>query len=973
LNPAKPIIPDLRPPVLPYVKYPEDLRRLSIEELDQLCGELRTELWDTITAVGGHLASALGVVELTVALHYVYNTPEDKLIWDVGHQAYIHKILTGRRELLPTIRQYKGLSGFPKRGESEYDVFGAGHASTSISAALGMAVARDVLGEDHSVVAVIGDGGMTGGLAFEALNNAGTSGRNITVVLNDNGMSISPNVGAVAKFLVKAETNPRLSKLKDEVWKMLGGPALERARQQKLSTRRVTEQVWRLFTGPVFERSRLQRIAGKMEAMLKHAISPGMLFEEFGFQYFGPFDGHNVRELIEIFSNVKTAHRHPALIHVVTVKGKGFEASETDPVKYHGIKGTPVPAKIEPKPALEQAAVPTMSYMDIFGRCIVEETARNPKVVVITAAMKEGTGLVPFSIAFPDNFFDVGIAEGHAVTFAAGMAAAGLKPVAAIYSTFLQRAYDHILHDCALQNLPVVFCLDRAGLVGEDGPTHHGNFDLSFLASIPGMVICAPRSGAELRDLIHTGIEYHDGPFAVRYPRDKSPDTMDWNTEPRTIPIGSWEVLREGRDLLVLAVGTMVETARRAIEQNEFDATLVNCRFVKPMDEALLLQLLARHQSVLTLEEGTGDGGFGARVAMFMQEHGLTQRFSSLHVPDEFIEHGSREELLKLCGLSESHVAQAIRILSADGGVRAKHNGMKVVIDPRAGFCGGVRRVVKMAEQHIARTGEPLVSLGDVIHNEAEIGRLKGLGLTGTGHDILDNGANGTHRLLIRAHGEPPETYSKAQKLGIEIIDGTCPVVTRSQKIARSHYLDGEQVVIVGKPFHPETIGIRGHCDNQALVVFEKSDVEKLDPHRKTFVLAQTTVARHWFHERIEWIQQRCADVQVEVENTLCRFVVGRDRDLEKFAREVDVVIMVGGTKSSNTKVLYDVCHTANPRSYQVANESEIEMNWLRPGDAVGVTGSASTPHWLLERVRDYLSQAAGAEISQPKSERPRS
>ena len=643
---TKPRAPEELLSVLERVNYPEDLRHLNIEELEHLCKELRTELWDTITVVGGHLAASLGVVELTVALHYVYNTPVDKLVWDVGHQGYIHKILTGRRKLLSTIRQYKGLSGFLKQSESEYDTFGAGHASTSLSAAFGMAVARDMQGEDYNVVAIIGDGGMTGGLAFEALNNAGISGRNFTVVLNDNRMSISPNVGAVPRFLMKMETNPRLGKIKDEIWKLLG-------------------------ESPVAPK-KLQKLAGRFEASLKSFVSPGMLFEDFGFQYFGPFDGHNVRELIEIFQNVKTAHRHPALIHVITQKGKGYECAELDPVKYHGVKAAlPAPKveKIEPKSTEEKLAPVTMAYMDIFGEAMIQETARDKRVVAITAAMKEGTGLVNYSTTHPNNFFDVGIAEGHAVTFAAGMATAGIRPVCAIYSTFLQRAFDHMVHDCAIQHLPVLFCLDRGGLVGEDGPTHHGALDLAYLSSVQEMVVAAPRSGEELRDLMRTGLVYDNGPFAIRYPRDKAPEEIDWNRVPKEIPIGSWEVLREGRKVLVLAVGTMVEAARRAIVKEELNVTLVNCRFVKPMDELLLEQLLTSHDAVITAEEGTGHGGFGSQVAKYMMERGCEHAFRALHLPDDFIEHGSRDKLLELCGLSDADIAKAIHeMLRADLG-----------------------------------------------------------------------------------------------------------------------------------------------------------------------------------------------------------------------------------------------------------------------------------------------------------------
>ncbi|MDD5088819.1 MAG: 1-deoxy-D-xylulose-5-phosphate synthase [bacterium] len=628
--------------LLDRVNYPEDLRKLSLEELEQLCGELRRELWDTITVVGGHLAASLGVVELTVALHYVYNTPVDKLVWDVGHQGYIHKIITGRRERLATIRQYKGLSGFLKPSESEYDTFGAGHASTSISAALGLATARDLKGEDHCVVAVIGDGGLTGGLAYEALNNAGASGRNITVVLNDNGMSISPNVGGLSQFLLKLQLNPKMSRLKDEIWRLLGG-------------------------APVGGK-RLQRMAGKLESSLINLLTPGILFEEFGLQYFGPFDGHDLTEMIRVLTNVRDNHRHPALVHFVTVKGKGVQCAEADPVKYHGIKGKPLPAKVEPQSvaASQQKPLPTQSYTEIFGEAMIQETARDPLVVAVTAAMKDGRGLVPYSHAYPDNFFDVGIAEGHAVTFCAGMATAGLRPVAAIYSTFLQRAYDHVLHDCAIQHLPVLFCLDRAGLVGEDGPTHHGCFDLAYLSSIPDLVMAAPRSGQELRDLIRTGLLQTERPFAIRYPRDKTPDVVDWKTEPRELLIGSWDVLREGRRVAVLATGTMVETARRAIANDERNVTLVNCRFIKPMDDALLAELLDTHEAVITLEEGTLFGGFASRVALFMQRRGGAHRFIALGIPDHFMDHGAREQILEIAGLSVRQVSEAIGALLTD-------------------------------------------------------------------------------------------------------------------------------------------------------------------------------------------------------------------------------------------------------------------------------------------------------------------
>jgi len=624
-------------PLLSRLDSPVELRALSLDELEQACAELRRYLWETINAVGGHLAASLGVVELSAALHYVYNTPEDRILWDVGHQGYIHKIITGRRDQLSTIRQMGGLSGFLKRNESEYDCFGAGHASTSLSAAYGMAVARDLKGEKHSVVAVIGDGGMTGGLAFEALNNAGHSGRDITIILNDNQMSISPNVGAVPKFLAKMETNPLLQKIKDEMWEMMG-------------------------KSPVGKET-MRSFAGRFEASLKGLVSPGMLFEEFGFQYFGPFDGHNVKESVEILRTIKSRHKHPVLVHFMTTKGKGYDVAEADSVTWHAVKA---PAKVEPKPEAKNDP-DTEAYMNIFGKAMIQEAKRDKRVSVITAAMKEGTGLVEFAQECPEQFFDVGIAEGHAVTFAAGMAAEGLKPVVAIYSTFLQRAYDHILHDCGIQHLPVVFCMDRGGLVGEDGPTHHGCYDLGYLSTIPGMVVCAPRDGQELRNLIFTGLNWPHGPFGIRYPRDKAPDLINWDETPALLKVGSWETLREGKKVVVLATGTMVEAARKVIAAEEFNVTLVNARFVKPLDELLLSQLLDAHETVLTLEEGTGHGGLGSQVAMYLKSNGHDHLFHALHLPDTFIEHGSRSQLLEIAGLSPRHIRDAIAgLLKAD-------------------------------------------------------------------------------------------------------------------------------------------------------------------------------------------------------------------------------------------------------------------------------------------------------------------
>ena len=595
---------------------------------------MRVYVWDTITRVGGHLAPSLGVVELTVALHYLYDTPRDRIVWDVGHQSYIHKVLTGRRDQLATIRQLGGISGFCRRSESPYDCFGAGHASTAISAALGMATARDVAGEGYHVVAVVGDGGMTGGLAYEGLNNAGASGRRLVVILNDNKMSISQNVGAISHYLTDIIASPLFNKAKAEVWQL-------------------SEHFPKTAT--------FRRMVRRIEESLKNLLVPGMLFEDLGFRYLGPIDGHNLRELLSVLERVKRMDG-PVLLHVVTQKGKGIALAEGDPLKYHGVKAIPRGnGKVEAPPLK-----PT--YTDVFGQLICRLAAGDERIVAVTAAMAEGTGLVRFGELFPQRLFDVGIAEGHAVTFSAGMATAGLKPVVAVYSTFLQRAFDHIIHDVALQQLPVLFCLDRAGLVGEDGPTHHGCFDLAYLSCVPGMVLVAPKDARELCDLVLTGLLHKGGPFAVRYPRDTIPEDLDLSgfegLPLKPIPIGSWEWLRPGGSCVLLAVGSMVGAALDCAERlraSGIEVGVVNCRFVKPLDEPMLREILMRASGVVTLEEGALSNGFGSMVARFAQ--GLPERPVMLHlgVPDAFVEHGRRAVLLERVGLSSDRVHATVR------------------------------------------------------------------------------------------------------------------------------------------------------------------------------------------------------------------------------------------------------------------------------------------------------------------------
>ncbi|MCF7801058.1 MAG: 1-deoxy-D-xylulose-5-phosphate synthase [Candidatus Marinimicrobia bacterium] len=613
--------------LLERINTPADLKNLSIPQLRKLSAELRQYIIETVSQTGGHLAPTLGVIELTVALHYVYDSPKDKLIWDVGHQAYAHKVLTGRREQLKTNRQYGGLSGFLKRSESEHDIFGAGHASTSISAGLGFAIARDLKKEDHHVVSIIGDGALTGGLAFEGLNNLGNLRTKMLVVLNDNEMSISPNVGAISRYLNKIVTNPLYNRVRDELWKVTG----------------------KLPAGSQTIRTGLR----KLEESMKNLIVPGVLFDEMGLRYFGPVNGHDIEDLIETLQNIKTIQT-PVILHILTKKGKGLDKAEADPVHFHGVSPE--------KKGTAKAVVEAPAYLKVFGETLMEMAEKDKRIVAVTAAMREGTGLVEYAKAYPNRYFDVGIAEGHAVTFAAGMTAHGMRPFVAIYSTFLQRAYDHLIHDVAIQHLPVVFVLDRAGLVGQDGPTHHGAFDLSYLVPIPDVVIAAPKDGNELRDLMQTALEYTDGPFFIRYPKASS-ESYDPARAGQPLSIGTWEVLEKGKNVALVAVGAMVAEARQAMQimgEQGIQPGLVNARFVKPFDEKMLAELVTGYKHVFVISEGSPDGGLGQRIQAWAQNQKTKAKIHSLALPDRFVTHGGRGQLLAEVGLSAEEIAKRV-------------------------------------------------------------------------------------------------------------------------------------------------------------------------------------------------------------------------------------------------------------------------------------------------------------------------
>jgi len=616
--------------ILKKISNPADLKELSLAQLEQIAKEIRSFLLETVAHTGGHLAPNLGVVELTLALHTVFNTPEDQLIWDVGHQSYVHKLLTGRLDKFETLRQYQGLSGFPKPEESIYDSFATGHSTTSISAGLGMAKARDLMGKDYKVISIIGDGSMTGGMAFEALNHLGHLQTDMIVVLNDNEMSISKNVGALSRYLNRLRMNPRLRRLKYDVQDLI-------------------QKIPRVGRATV-------RYLEKMEDLLTYMLIPGMFFEELGISYLGPINGHDISELMMAMRNA-IIRKGPVMIHVLTTKGKGYELAEQNPSKFHGTG----PFQLDNGQKIGNSS---LSYTDIFGATLVELAQLDQRIVAITAAMTDGTGLVEFSKKFPERFFDVGIAEEHAVTMAAGLAKQGIRPVVAIYSTFFQRAYDQILHDICLQKLPVVLMLDRAGIVGSDGPTHHGVFDLSFLRHIPNLTVMSPKDENEFRDMIYTAL-HHNLPIAIRYPRRDG--LSDAKRKFNLVPLGQAEVLREGQQVALFAVGTMVQTALEAavkLQKMAINCTVVNARFIKPLDQKLILELAQKHQYLITIEENVIAGGFGSAVAEFLAEQEITGvSLKILGLPDFFITQGPTELLLAQAGLDADGISHTVREL----------------------------------------------------------------------------------------------------------------------------------------------------------------------------------------------------------------------------------------------------------------------------------------------------------------------
>ncbi|GAK39918.1 1-deoxy-D-xylulose-5-phosphate synthase [Paenibacillus urinalis] len=622
--------------LLPQIKGPNDLKTLSVDELVSLSGEIRQFLIETISRTGGHLASNLGVVELTIALHYAYNSPKDKMIFDVGHQAYVHKILTGRMDKFDTLKKYKGLSGFVKRNESEHDVWEAGHSSTSLSAAMGMAYARDLKGEDNKVIAIIGDGALTGGMAFEALNHIGHEQKKLMVILNDNEMSIAPNVGAMHNYLSKIRSDRHYLKAKDEV---------------ELVLRKI----------PAIGGT-LAKSAGRLKDSLKYMMVPGVLFEELGFTYLGPVDGHDMSKLIETFRQADNVNG-PVFVHVLTTKGKGYKPAEADSFKWHGIS----PYKIESGQVLKSVGNPM--YTDVFGETLIELAREDERIVAVTPAMPGGSGLIPFSKEFPERMVDVGIAEQHAATMCAALAMEGLKPVFAVYSTFMQRAYDQIVHDICRHNANVMFAIDRAGFVGSDGETHQGVYDVAFLRHIPNIVVMMPKDENELRHMMKTALDYNEGPIAYRYPRLNGLG-VPLDPELKSIPIGSWETLRQGENYAIIAAGPMIPIAEEAAEllkREGMQVSVINARFFKPLDQEMLVSLHANDTKMIVLEEASAAGSLGSSILEFYSEAGLYDtKIHIMGIPDEFIEHGSVKEQREEVGLTVQAVIEEMRKLKLE-------------------------------------------------------------------------------------------------------------------------------------------------------------------------------------------------------------------------------------------------------------------------------------------------------------------
>ncbi len=914
---------------LDAIRTPADLRRLGPAALRKIADELRRETIKAVSVTGGHLGSGLGVVELTVALHHVFDTPRDRLVWDVGHQAYPHKILTGRRDRIHTLRKAGGLSGFTKRAESDYDPFGAAHAATSISAALGMAKARDLLGGRNHVVAVIGDGSISAGMAYEALNNAGAAGSRLVVVLNHNDMSIAPALGAMTNYF------SRLA---------LGGLRARREVEAQLDSK---------------SRGKTART--------------GLWFEEMGFCYAGPIDGHDMDSLVGALARARDYKDGPVLLHVVTQKGKGFPPAEAAADKYHGVVKFDVATGAQAKPA---ARAP--SYTKVFGESLVAEAAKDERIVAITAAMPSGTGLDLFARTFPDRFFDVGIAEQHAVTFAAGLATEGLKPFCAIYSTFLQRGYDQLVHDVALQSLPVRFMIDRAGLVGADGPTHAGAFDVAFLNCIPGMVVMAAADEAELVHMVATAATIDDRPSAVRYPRaDGVGVTLP--KAGRALEIGRGRVLRRGERVALLSFGARLGECMLAADRLAalgVSTTVADARFSKPLDIDLVRRLAARHEVLITVEEGSS-GGFGAAVMQALSDSGHLEsgaKVRAMVLPDVFQPHGDIQSMYAAAKLdADGIVAKARETLgkkpragrkvsparkrAGTGSVR------RVVLAQPRGFCAGVVRAIEIVERALEKYDAPVYVRHEIVHNKRVVEDLKAKGA----HFVEDIGDIPDGAVAIfSAHGVARSVEEEAAGRPMIVHNATCPLVTKVHIQGKRYVAQGRTLILIGHAGHPEVEGTLGQIDAPVHLVQTEQEVEKLDIPQDAPVsyITQTTLSVDDTAAIIAALHRRFSDLTGPDTRDICYATQNRQEAVRELCKTVDLLLVVGAKNSSNSNRLCEIGKEMGVPSHLIADAEELRRDWIEGAIEIGVTAGASAPEELVLGVIDWLSQFGPVEIT---------
>jgi 1-deoxy-D-xylulose-5-phosphate synthase len=930
---------------------PEDLRGHDDRDLRQIADELRSETINAVAVTGGHLGSGLGVVELTVALHHVFDTPRDRLIWDVGHQAYPHKILTGRRDRIRTLRAGGGLSGFTKRAESEYDPFGAAHAATSISAALGMAMARDLRNQRHNVIAVIGDGSMSAGMAYEAINNAGASNSRLIVILNDNEMSIAPPVGAMSAYLSRLHSR--------------GARRAPRESAEQLAQRSPKS---------------MEKNSARVEKVTRASRTSGALFEELGFAYVGPIDGHNLDHLVAALRKVRDAETGPILVHVVTRKGKGYAPAEAAGDKGHALTKFDVATG---EPAKAKSAAP--SYTKVFGECLVKEAAKDDRVVAVTAAMPGGTGLDIFGKAFPDRMFDVGIAEQHAVTFAAGLAAEGFKPFCAIYSTFLQRSYDQVVHDVAIQSLPVRFAIDRAGYVGADGPTHAGSFDVAYLGCLPGFVIMAAADEGELAHMIATAVAIDDRPSAVRYPRGEGVGVAVPEVGV-ALEIGKGRIVRQGEKVALLSFGArLAECTKAAAELAKFglSTTVADARFAKPLDLELIYKLAREHEILITVEEGS-IGGFGSQVLHALAEAGLLERslkIRSMTFPDVFFDQDRPEAMYAKAGLdAEGIVAKVFEVLGADRrrdgqtvpsaassssrrAATLRRAPMKVVLAQPRGFCAGVVRAIDIVERALQKYDAPVYVRHEIVHNKHVVDGLKAKGARFV-EDLSEIPQNAV--AIFSAHGVSKKVEKEAVARQLVVHDATCPLVAKVHKQSRRYVAQGRRLVLIGHAGHPEVEGTMGQIAAPVMLVQTKRDVEALDLPVDTPIayVTQTTLSVDDTKDIIVALHSRFHDVVGPEVRDICYATQNRQSAVRELCDRVDLVLVVGAKNSSNSNRLHEISLETGARSHLISDCGELRSEWFDGAKSVGVTAGASAPEVLVEGVVNWLRRLGPVEVS---------